>query len=174
MKSIIKKTGLFWIILSVLIINFCKKEEVPVLTTSAITNIINNSATSGGTITSEGIGTVIARGVCWSTNIKPTITDNKTSDGAGTGTFISNITGLNGSTTYYVRAYATNSAGTGYGMVLSFEIPLCKTCQQNQYDSNGNLLTTGSSTVYCGSWLLQIESLPDVIVNGIKTKWVCK
>jgi hypothetical protein len=85
------------------IFHSCKKEEVPTLTTSAITNITGTSATSGGTITSEGSGTIIFRGVCWSTNITPTIADNKTTDGAGAGSFTSNMTSLNGATTYYVR-----------------------------------------------------------------------
>jgi hypothetical protein len=63
---------------------------------------------------------VISRGVCWSTGTTPTIADNKTTDGAGAGSFSSNMTDLNGATIYYVRAYATNSAGTGYGMPISF------------------------------------------------------
>ena len=111
--------GLSFLVISS-IFHSCKKEEVPTLTTSAITNIAGTSATSGGTITSEGSGTIIARGVCWSTGTTPTITDNKTTDGAGAGTFTSSISGLNGATNYYVRAYATNSVGTGYGMAMSF------------------------------------------------------
>ena len=53
-------------------------------------------------------------------------------------------------------------------------VPICKTCQQNTYDSNGNLLIIGSNAVYCDSELLRIESTQDVIVRGITTKWVCK
>lgn len=98
----------------------CKKEEIPILITSSISSITDTSAKSGGNITSEGSSTVITRGVCWSTGITPTIVDNKTTDGAGAGSFTSNIIGLFGGTTYYVRAYATNSAGTGYGMTMSF------------------------------------------------------
>jgi uncharacterized protein (TIGR02145 family) len=107
-------------ILLIFLLFSCKKEEIPVLTTSAISNITGTTAVSGGVITDEGSSTVITRGVCWSTDTKPTIADNKTSDGAGAGTFTSTITGLNGATTYYVRSYATNSAGTGYGMAMSF------------------------------------------------------
>ena len=120
MKSIIRKTELLLIIFSVLIINFCKKEEVPTLTTSAITNITGTSATSGGTIISEGSRKVISRGVCWGTGIDPTISDNKTTDSAGTGSFTSIISGLKGATKYYIRAYATNSVGTAYGNEISF------------------------------------------------------
>ena len=120
MKSIIRKTELLLIIFSVLIINFCKREEVPTLTTSAITNITGTSATSGGTIISEGSRKVISRGVCWGTGIDPTISDNKTTDSAGTGSFTSIISGLKGATKYYIRAYATSSVGTAYGNEISF------------------------------------------------------
>ena len=120
MKSIIRKTELLLIIFSVLILNFCKKEKVPTLTTSAITNITGTSATSGGTIISEGSRKVISRGVCWGTGIDPTISDNKTTDSAGTGSFTSIISGLKGATKYYIKAYATNSVGTAYGNEISF------------------------------------------------------
>jgi uncharacterized protein (TIGR02145 family) len=118
MKSIIRLTVLSLFILTVIFYS-CKKEEVPTLTTSAISNITASTATCGGTITNENSGTVIARGVCWSTAITPNLTDSKTTDGAGAGTFTSNISGLTGATTYYVRAYATNKVGTGYGMAMS-------------------------------------------------------
>lgn len=108
------------VIVFINLIYSCKKEEVPVLTTSAVSGIAGRTAISGGTITSEGSGTVISRGVCWSTGTTPTIGDSKTADGAGAGNYTSNITGLDGATVYYVRAYATNDAGTGYGMAMSF------------------------------------------------------
>jgi len=94
---------------------------LPTVQTTSATNITKNSATSGGTVISDGGGTVTARGVCWSTNTNPTITNSKTSNGTGTGSFTSNITGLQANTTYYVRAYATNSAGTAYGNVMSLK-----------------------------------------------------
>ncbi len=92
----------------------------PVLTTAAVTEITETTAQCGGTITSDGGATVTARGVCWSTSPTLTVADSKTSDGDGAGSFTSFITGLAASTTYYVRAYATNSAGTGYGSAISF------------------------------------------------------
>ena len=88
---------------------------IPVLTSTATSAILATSATSGGIISSEGGPAVTARGVCWSTVENPTITDSKTSDGIGTGSFTSSITGLISGTTYYIRAYATNSVGTAYG-----------------------------------------------------------
>jgi uncharacterized protein (TIGR02145 family) len=98
----------------------CKKDELPVLTTAAITDITHNTAKSGGNITSDGGSEVIARGVCWSTHETPTISDNITTDGTGVGSFVSNVSGLSVNTVYYVRAYATNSTGTGYGNTISF------------------------------------------------------
>ena len=102
------------------ILSGCKKENVPTVRTTPVSDITGVYATSGGTITDEGSSSIIIRGVCWSTDVNPTIADNKTIDGTGIGSFSSNITGLNGDVVYYIRAYATNSVGTGYGMVVSF------------------------------------------------------
>lgn len=90
------------------------------VTTSPITSITSSSASGGGNVTSQGSSSVTARGVCWSTSQNPTTANSKTSDGSGTGGFTSSITGLSASTPYYVRAYATNSAGTSYGSQVSF------------------------------------------------------
>ncbi len=79
-----------------------------------------NSATSGGTVSNDGGATVTARGVCWSTTANPTTANSYTTDGSGTGSFTSNQSGLTQNTTYYVRAYATNSVGTAYGNEVSF------------------------------------------------------
>ena len=88
----------------------CKKDvSLAVLTTTTVSEITINSATSGGTITSSGGGDITARGVCWNTSHTPVITGNHTSDGKGSGTFSSSMTGLSPNTTYYVRAYATTA-----------------------------------------------------------------
>ena len=91
-----------------------------VLTTTAASSVTQTTASSGGNITSDGGSSIIARGVCWSTAASPTISGSHTSDGTGTGTFISSITGLTSSTLYHVRAYATNGSGTFYGDDLTF------------------------------------------------------
>lgn len=96
------------------------KDNIPVLTTMDVTNITSHSDVTGGNIISDGGSTVKNRGVCWSTGLTPAISDNKTTDGTGAGSFVSSITGLNPTTTYYIRAYATNSYGTGYGSAFSF------------------------------------------------------
>jgi hypothetical protein len=101
--------------------SFRTLSQMPVLTTSAVANITSSAATSGGEISYDGGLTITSRGVCWSTNVLPTLADNKTSNGTGTGSYTSSITGLSLDITYYVRAYATNSAGTAYGNTLSFK-----------------------------------------------------
>jgi uncharacterized protein (TIGR02145 family) len=98
-----------------------KTFNVPTLTTTAITEILPSGAKSGGTVSSDGGSGITARGVVWGTSTNPTIASStKTSDGTGVGAFQSTITGLAANTKYYVRAYATNGAGTTYGNELSF------------------------------------------------------
>jgi hypothetical protein len=93
---------------------------VPTVTTTAASSITTSTATSGGNVTADGGATVTERGVCYSTSSTPTTANSKVVSGSGTGTFTANISGLAASTTYYVRAYAINSAGTAYGAQVSF------------------------------------------------------
>jgi hypothetical protein len=93
---------------------------IPTVTTNDVTNIQQTTATGGGNVTNSGGATVTARGVCWSTSTNPTISNSHTTNGTGTGSFTSSMTGLTPGTLYHVRAYATNSAGTGYGPDVSF------------------------------------------------------
>ena len=92
----------------------------PTVTTTAVSNIDKTTATGGGNVTADGGADVTARGICWSTSQNPTVSGSHTTDGTGTGSFTSAMTGLTANTTYYVRAYATNSAGTAYGDEVSF------------------------------------------------------
>lgn len=144
MKNIFRISGVILLILSFFLIHSCKKqEELPVITTTAVSNITATTATSGGNITDEGSSTVTSRGICWSTGATPTTTDSKTTDGAGSGTFTSSISGLNSASTYFVRAYATNSVGTGYGIAV-----LLKTMGQSPVatsSSPSNINTTGAT-----------------------------
>jgi uncharacterized protein (TIGR02145 family) len=122
----------------------CKKDEfagVPVISTSAVTGVSGVSMTSGGNITSDGGAFVTSRGIYWSTDPDQITDENKTSDGSGTGNYISSMSGLNGSTTYFVRAYATNSMGTAYGNQLSFTTPI------SDIDGNGyHAISIGTQT----------------------------
>ena len=109
--------------------------QLATLTTSAVSSLTSISATSGGNITDDGGANITTRGVCYSINTNPTTADNITNDGNGTGSFTSNLSGLTASTTYYVRAYATNSAGTAYGNELSFTTSYsCNRRQLSRWD----------------------------------------
>lgn len=129
---------------------------LPTLTTTAITSITQTTALSGGNISAGGGVNVTARGVCWSTAAMPVITGNHTSDGTGTGTFISNLTGLTGFTLYYVRAYATTATGTTYGNQVTFTTsPVLATISTTDVSlvtlttaaSGGNITSNGGANV---------------------------
>lgn len=140
----------------------CKKDSpkvIPSISTSTISNITSSTATCGGTISSDGGVPVTSRGVCWSLFQSPTTSDNKTLDGSGAGTFTSSITGLISGTTYYIRAYATNSAGTAYGNEIT-TITESKQVEKNIIASAGGTLTTSDSI----QLVIPANALPN---NGI-------
>ncbi len=129
----------------------------PTVTTNTVSSVTSSSATCGGNVTSDGNATVTARGVCWNTSPNPTTTDSKTANGSGTGAFTSNLSGLNPGTAYYVRAYATNSAGTAYGAERSFSTPTANTptvttntvssITSSSATCGGNVTSEGDATV---------------------------
>ena len=94
--------------------------SLPELQTEPIKEIGHQTAKTGGRITNDGGGMISSRGVCWNTATEPTTAHLITNNGGGGGQFEANLTALMPSTTYYVRAYATNSAGTAYGNELEF------------------------------------------------------
>jgi uncharacterized protein (TIGR02145 family) len=102
-----------------------RQPVLPAVTTGDITSITDSSATGGGTVIDDGGSEITARGICWSISQDPTILDDTTLNGAGTGEFISHLTGLDCNTIYYVRAYATNEAGTSYGEQKDFSTEAC-------------------------------------------------
>lgn len=100
-------------------------------------NATNSTITLHGEVTSNGGYPATTRGICWSTNSTPTISDNVVPDGTGTGAYSVTITsGLNSSTTYYYRAYATNPEGTAYGEVKSFVLDPCGGVSVVSYDGS--------------------------------------
>jgi hypothetical protein len=135
--------------------NFTTATSVAQLTTTAISSITSTNAISGGSISHDGGATITFRGVCWNTSSNPTTSFNKTTDGTGIGSFTSNITGLTLGTTYYVRAYATNSLGTIYGNELSFTtngLPTVTTSnikdvKGNSAKAGGNITNNGGITI---------------------------
>ena len=92
------------------------------VTTQAVTDILATTATGNGTISSLGVPDPTAHGVCWDTDEPPTIEHSSTDEGiaSATGAFTSAMTGLTTGTTYFIRSYATNSAGTTYGNLVTF------------------------------------------------------
>jgi uncharacterized protein (TIGR02145 family) len=142
------------VIVLLILITFCKKEQttLPVLTTTAISNITETSAQSGGNVTNDGNAEVTTRGVVWEKNQNPTIETNNglSNNGVSLGLFQADLTGLDGNTTYYVRAYATNKAGTAYGNQLSF-------------------ITTQSGNIISFNPDLTYSTVTDIEGNGYKT-----
>jgi uncharacterized protein (TIGR02145 family) len=126
----------------------------PTVNTLAVNPTTETTATGGGNIVSDGGSPVTARGICWSTNQSPTILNNRTLNGTGTGSFTSSMTGLTTNTTYYVRAYATNAIGTSYGsessIVLYLNVP-----GPNVTDADGNLY----NSVRIGSQIWMAKNL---------------
>lgn len=142
------------------VLSFCSKKDtlktVPALLTSQVTDITPGGAISGGKILSDGGGNISEAGVCWSITQNPTIADKKTTDEIVSGAFTSNITGLASAITYYIRAYATNSAGTAYGNQISISTPgraptivltAVSSVSGKTATSGGNVTSDGGSTV---------------------------
>ena len=121
---------------------------LPTVTTNIVSDIGVDIATCGGNVTSDGGATVTGRGVCWSTSPNPTVSNNHTTDGSGTGSFTSGMTGLTPNTTYYVRAYATNSVGTAYGAEASFTTVSGIPAEDGQPCPNHETVTDYSGNVY--------------------------
>jgi uncharacterized protein (TIGR02145 family) len=96
------------------------QEHLPTITTAEITDITPYTAIGGGDVTDDGGYGIIARGIVWGRFPNPTLDNNKTNDGSGTGSFTSEMTDLKSNSAYHVRAYATNSKGTAYGNQVSF------------------------------------------------------
>lgn len=139
-----------------LYINQAKAPSVPTITTYDAYNVTASSVSTGGNVTADGGAVVKARGVCWSTTDNPTIADSKTTNGEGTGTFTTEITGLNPATKYYARSYATNRAGTGYGNTVTFTTlvtkPTLTTAPATQITKNsavtgGNITSNGGGAI---------------------------
>jgi uncharacterized protein (TIGR02145 family) len=151
MKKIFKIPGVILLLLTVVLIHSCRKDKPapPAVTTTAVSEISYTTAVSGGDVTNEGGTAIISRGVCWNTSADPAIMNSKTTEIAGLGPFTSSITRMTPNTTYYLRAYATNSDGTGYGNQVTFatsqvEVPILTTAEitsitQTTAISGGNI-----------------------------------
>lgn len=121
---------------------------LPTVFTTIPYNITITTADCGGTITSYGLdpGGILEKGVCWSLTPNPTLADNITTDGTGSGLFLSSITGIDLYTNmvYYVRAYATNSVGTAYGNEIMFTaFPNCGAYLDKDNNSYSTVMING-------------------------------
>jgi len=137
-------------------VTFTTLPNVPKLSTRDIDSVSQKGARSGGYIISDGGAPVFGRGVCWSTNQNPTIADGRTIDGGGPGIFTSSVSGLIPGTIYYIRAYATNNAGTAYGNQVAFStlniVPLITTnavseITETTATGGGNIPTAGEEPI---------------------------
>lgn len=156
--------------------------NVPLISTTSLTNLGSNTVITGGNVTNSSSFNISARGVVWSTSPSPTVNlSTKTNDGTGLGSFISNISGLNHSTTYYIRAYATNSLGTFYGNEIKFttmkggdvvaggrsgsEADTFSGIRDVWVDSNGNILIADADNGRIQKWASGASS--GVTVAGV-------
>lgn len=151
--------------------SFTTGSGLPTLTTAAVSNVTANSARSGGTISDNGGFNVTARGVCWNTVGNPDVSDSHTTNGTGNGTFTSNMTNLSPSTTYHVRAYATNSTGTVYGAEQTFTtssgMPQVTTGSVSNITAtsaicSGNVISDGGITVTAKGFCWSTAQYPTV------------
>ena len=154
---------------------------LPTVTTAAISNIDKTTATGGGEVTADGGDEVTARGVCWSTSHNPTVSGSHTTDGTGTGSFESAMTGLDANTTYYVRAYATNEAGTAYGEEESFTTLPAGVPGDTNGDGNLNVIDVTYLLRHCmggnqlnGNALLNADFNGDGSVNVIDVTFLLR
>ena len=139
---------------------------IPQIATFNIAGIGGTSANSGGNVTNSGGSIVTARGLCWSTNANPTISDSLSLNGSGLGTFTTVLNGLTMNTTYYVRAYATNAQGTGYGNELSFT-SLSQLITQPTIPILGSSLVSKTSNSYHGGGFISSDGGAQILQQGI-------
>jgi uncharacterized protein (TIGR02145 family) len=159
---------------------------VPVVSTAVVTGITDTTAISGGEVSEDGGAPVLVRGVCWDTGPEPDLQDSITVNGNGTGTFTSNLGHLSFGTSYYLRAYATNSVGTAFGEERSFttgprtpELAVVSTAEVTEITDTsvrcgGSVSDDGGSDIaakgICWS-VFQEPTVMDDTVRGASTAW---
>jgi uncharacterized protein (TIGR02145 family) len=160
MKRLIKLSALA--LLSISIISSCKEKTAPpVVTTNSAAEITTTTAVSGGVITDDGGDQIISKGICWNSSGNPSIDNFKTIATVGSLSFTSNLTQLSPGTTYYVRAFATNSAGISYGNSVSF----------TTLGSNPSLLSGSATSIATDSAVLIGTVNPNSMPTTVTFEW---
>jgi len=143
---------------------------LPTVSTSSVTGITATTAACGGIVIDDNGAPVTARGVVWSTTPGPTVGNNQgiTTDGIGSGGFISNISGLAQATTYHVKAYATNSVGTAYGDEIDFmtSIPPILTISGLTINAGTDTCFDASQTITVSGFTVQTGGSATLISSG--------
>ena len=136
------------------------EQNIPTVSTNLIINITSDAASSGGNVTDNGGINLTAKGICWSNKSNPTINDNTTNNGIGTGSFTNVISDLTSCTTYYVRAFATNSIGTAYGNEREF-----KTLNNNSFIGDIIYIEGGTYSMG-GNYFADSQPIHNVTLNS--------
>mgnify|MGYP001400055287 CR=1 FL=1 len=159
------------------IITSCKKEDLPTVKTGDVASVTRTCASVEGEIISMGDSEVTEKGICWSTSEKPLITDNIKVDDSESNSFTIDLTDLEPGTEYFVRAYATNTYGTGYGSIKSFSteaaaIPEVIASRVSGIDEipvsvNGSINSDGASIITDRGFCWDTAVNPDLSDNVI-------
>jgi uncharacterized protein (TIGR02145 family) len=165
-------SGIYTLIICIMLVNSCKRDKTdpPSVTTAEVTEISFTAATSGGNVLNDGGDSILARGICWSTSSSPTVDDFKTTESGSLGAFISDMAELAPDTKFYVRAYASNAIGTGYGNEVSFSTiksstPVLTTSEvssirQKSAISGGSITSDNGSTVVVRGLCWSLDANP--------------
>ena len=146
MKTKTSRSYCFYCIFLLYLMASCANEaSLPQLTTVEIRNLTEATVLSGGEVLSDGGSSVTERGVCWSTFLEPTVSDNRTKDSLGLGAFESRVQNLTPGTTYHLRAYATNAAGAAYGRETTFTTKTLSISTTNAYFIMASTAISGGS-----------------------------
>ena len=152
--------------------------DVPVVETATVLSITENTAISGGIVTADGGSDILQRGLCWGVNAPVTVDSNILIDGSNTtGLFTTNLTGLSAATTYYVKAYAKNASGVGYGQQKSFTtnagLPSIKTILAQakgatEAIAEGEVLSNGGENLISFGFVYALTTKPTIQNNKIE------
>ena len=146
----------------------------PTVMTTGVADVAYLSATVNGSVVYIGGAPVAAKGFCYDTVMHPTVESNMVNCGSGSGSFSTNLLNLKSSTTYFVRAYATNMWGTNYGEELSFttlvehapsvEILPATEISYTSFVCNGDVTDSGTYSVTARGFCWSTE--PDPVMTG--------